>query len=540
MTGSVLRDDTKPLWWQEALVATVTGAVLSLLVSFIMTIGSAAGLEPFKTMERLGADFGMQWMWALRLDDAQEDRTYIFIDVDTTACTRFQPSLAATAKLQSCLSGRTIPASLIADIIDAAAKSQAAAVILDVAPYETKEEQGLVDAAIGRIGSAKSPYFLLPQAGRPGIDIDGNNVFNRTPATATHRANSLGPLRLVSVQFDDGAAGDGLIRRYGRTTTTVGVGPVPTAPWLAALMMSRTTRAAADCRYYLRCEDVSPTDREMVIAAEQRGANLPTIFSLPSLALGASEVSGRPSVERRRWGESEDWFSEHLHYKRLVASELLSDGNGHFKSSRFEPGALIVVGSSAPAAVDFHQTPIGSMTGSEVILNAARAFDHQLRAKSEARPALMQVLEKVVAIARGSFFMLLFWLLIHFIRHHTHAHTLGRRLLADGAIALIFAGAIAVALVVELRLEAEHLRQSLAHAQPVDLLTPIFALGLEGYADAVRTMVDRVERLTLWIVRAVGGRLGKRATNGADDFMMEAEAAQAPPALGETEHGREG
>jgi hypothetical protein len=56
---------------------------------------------------------------------------------------------------------------------------------------------------------------------------------------------------------------------------------------------------------------------------------------------------------------------------------------------------------------------------------------------------------------------------------------------------------------IEVRHLAENLEQSLATGRQVDILTPILALGLEGYLIGAKVVERGIERGILWVIASL-------------------------------------
>lgn len=492
-------------WGLRAILATVAGFAISLLVTIVTVSGQAMGIPFLKALERAGGDAGMQLAWSFELDKSlSQGPPYIFVDVDPGACGKLRHDGSATAE-QACQTDRSVSAALVADFLRAAAGSEARVVILDVAPFESPEDVQTVRSAVHQWAG---PYILAPLAGRPGMDGD-QPIFIRRGEADLAPSGRMGRLRQVSFQATtDPAADDGVVRGYGLTIETRFGGQArltPSAPWMAALLLHDKTQSAADCLYFATdCARATEAGRAELRRVNDPAFRAPIVFSLPSLAVPAARRMAAgddpdPAETRqdRRWSLNADWFAANG-YERLVASEVLSDGNGHFPREIFKSGALVVLGSSAPGAMDLHPTPIGTMAGSEIVINATRALSSRIGRTVRQPTFLDMALEKIGAAFQGSAVMLCIWLIIFGLASRLGSGVgLGWRLAGRVLIVFVFIAGMAATAYQELLGAADDLAVSLPSGRPVDILTPIVALGVDGYAEAVKHLSRTIEGGTL-------------------------------------------
>jgi hypothetical protein len=474
-------------WWSKALLTSAAGVVVSVIVAAITVAGLRLDLGPVIALERAGADAGMRLRATFHLDRAQAP-DYVFVDVDETACAAFRRERTDAERLGACRTGTPMSIELVADFVGAVSRSGASVAIIDLATLQS-------DADLERLGialaSGSGPPVIVPFPGRAGRE--GDELIHEAPATWTRTLPSLGArLRLAPFEtMTDPAAGDGVIRGYpaflgvkrGEVVTSE-----PSAPYLA----SRLVRA--------RSADPSPATSSDAAADRDAfaGRLWPIVFTLPSLSLQSPSHNEADRLRQER--DINRWTASH--YRRLLASELVVEGRGRFSASAFPEGAVVVLGSSLPSGLDQHLTPLGLMTGSELILNATRAFaavpsPEALRPRAD----LWTDLElKLGSALRGGLLMTGIWLAIFLVWDRVRRRGRALRLAGRAAAGFLFiCGLLAVGLL-ELRDASAELQRSLAAGRHVDILTPIVALGLEGYAEGIRLLTHAIERGLLTLV----------------------------------------
>jgi CHASE2 domain len=501
-------------WWANALISSLAGLFVALLV----TAATVAGrdLPMFRALERVGSDIGMAYFWTFRLDEGGLSPNYVFVDVDADTCAAFQP-----ARPKDCARDRPVSAALVVDFVRAMRASGAAVVIVDIAPFaEAADREALRDAAAGPDG----PWIIAPAYGRPGPDR-AHLTLTGDAARDPTRGLAAGRLRLASfVTATDPESRDGVIRQYAVFTPLdrgAGPQPVPSAPYLAAAYLNPKRAAAADCTYYrVGCAKPPSTPGQGLLPSSDKALMRPVFFTLPSLAL-LDPTPLPPGSEKDRLSRNRQVFLE-MGYRRLSAKSLLDprDTTPTFRTDRAAfAGHLVVLGSSLPSALDLHLTPLGQMTGSEVILNATRAFAAAQQAPAS-RPEggfWPRFQDKAGGALKGSLAMTVVWLAIFFLWSHARAAGRAARFGAGVASVVVFAVGLSLVALSELSDAADNLSRSLATGKQVDVLTPVIALGLEGYVEAIKVLgqsaeqaVSRTLAATLAVTTAIGAFVRRR------------------------------
>lgn len=90
---------------------------------------------------------------------------------------------------------------------------------------------------------------------------------------------------------------------------------------------------------------------------------IPVLYTLPAFAKAAPQAR---AVNRARYFKSIDYDRLRLRQGMPIAPQSLA--------SRV-PGAILIIGSSAPIIDDLHDSPLGPMTGMEIVANAIRTLE---------------------------------------------------------------------------------------------------------------------------------------------------------------------
>lgn len=495
MSGS---EEPEP-WWNKALVAALAGLLFSLAMSAIFSLGSAFRVAPLVAVERAGIDFGMVAYTAFtgRPKPSAEDPRYVFVDVDRAACEVFSESA------RTCAGGRPIPPSLTIAFAEAARRSGAAVVVIDVrAPEEAQERRQLAEA----LDAPDGPWIIASLGVRP-------RVSTRQMEVVAERETLLGPSdraplrsgRLLLAPFvttTDAFAADGTIRHYPLLERVEGLGPagaprwLPSAPFLAASLADAGSAQAVLCRYFrdarTPCSAIDQGDAASAIRFGERTDLRNRIFySLPSLS--AANEDQRALYRERYFG----------FYDRIEASALI-EGEAFSWPSDLMRGAIVVLGTSMPEGHDWHVSPLGPMAGPEILLNATRAFSEfsPLSEPSATAPASERLASawrsfaiKVGAMSTGTLIMLVGWFAIFWVGDCWTAAPLWLR---KAVCVTFFVLILIITALVELITGIAALERNAQVADATDLLTPLLALGLEGFAEAARSFAQASETLVAW------------------------------------------
>jgi hypothetical protein len=156
--------------------------------------------------------------------------------------------------------------------------------------------------------------------------------------------------------------------------------------------------------------------------------------------------------------------------------------------------AVVIIGSSDANARDWHETPLGAMTGPELIVNAARSF---MMFDTPAEESFASRLKhKFILSFECAFLFLPCWILVWSMAAYRQKAGSGvaRGMWSIGMALVFLAGTAWTIIGIGLWImEApDQLKES--GAVPADVLTPALAVALEGFAEGTVVFIKAVER----------------------------------------------
>jgi CHASE2 domain len=482
--------------WRSALVSTLAGYAFSLILSAVIVILLALDFAPVRILERAGIDLGMRVYAAYQpnLDPNFQapPYAYVFLDLDDGVC-RDEPQ----GGLWTCPADEPAPPSLVRALVESASAGGAAVVIVDVAPPRQDADRA---ALIHVMADGAGPLVIAPLVADP--KGDRSNLF-RPDNPLLQQGFAQGRLRLAPlVTQADPNAGDGVIRHY---PSFVGVGTrdLPTAPFLAAAWLSGPNdRAEIGCdRYRIgreHCAVAGPGGAQTgsgnrlapVAAGSSAGDLSPLFWTLPQLR----------SVDDYTRGDFEATFQ----YIRV--SEARTGTGGLDISPDAFRGRVVVIGSSSPRARDLHLTPLGVMSGPELVLNAVRSFlefgpMRESRATRSFGDTLMAFWSKATGALLPAIMVFPAWWFIYWSRRRTARRRWLTRTAVGTLGVMLFASLLLAGIVVELLQGISAIKGNAALGTPVDIITPVAALGLEIFADLAKSLLARIE---IFIISTLG------------------------------------
>ena len=494
---------TEP-WWLKGLLSAGAGYVFSLLLSAVLVILALARFEPVLALERAGIDMAMRIYVAFPSLLGNVPRVvpqaYAFIDIDEAGCRAFR-----RAAPDDCGATTAAAPAAVAAIVDALRGSAAKVVVLDVAtPLDGADRKALVKALTG----ASTPWFIAPIDGRPSGDLGS---LKSDPATDLIAGRAAGRVWLAAMTtFSDPSASDGVVRHYPPSVRIDGPAGrrtwLPTAPFLAAALAADPRNAATIlCHLYAGggpC--MSGSAPSAVILIGERRYSLAGGGDVIRLARAGAldRISySLPPIDAGSESKTADRFRGL--YDRFALSDFdLSGGVVHLPPHILD-GRIVVIGTSQAAGHDWHSTPLGAMPGSEIILNAARGFIELAPAEQTDQGGSLgdrtaagwsSLLEKVwSATWVGTVTFLPAWLAIAWIGERTRERARLMRFAGGLLCVIAFMAAFFGSFGLEVYGHSSVLRSELQEGRTVDVLTPIFGLGLEGYADASKAVVTLIE-----------------------------------------------
>lgn len=520
----------------------LTGAMFSLVLSALIVTGLFFDVGLFKAIERAGIDLSFSILSRYNVPTGLADTqpataksvAYQFIDMDKIACEAFAPVINPTNPNSAktyCETRNPIPHAFMSALIRSPDQNNLRVLILDRAiNLNTAEDSAFIKETIAYSrANPDGPWILVPLEVRP-FDPDLSSVGD---PKALQAARALAPayravneewfdphwlaefgffdskvrFALFSVGTDD-EAGDNLVRTY-EPVLKVRSGSqdydVPSAAYLAAQLYDKPTPRDAgiiDSAFYRYDCAKSPYCANWRI--KQPGANAVAsriIYSLPSLSLLGHDVT----LPHDASGEAVNSRFASI-YSRKPASDLYNPQTGRLGYVFFEghERVIAILGSSLNTAMDLHDTPIGVMSGSELMLNVIRSQiefrtpDRALRTTvqndgllklqsywamfaEKAQSALLPAVIMICAYSLANILRLFGQTYVPFWRNHVWP-----RLILPTAIVV---AALALCLQLEFQSSLESLYKGLDQGRVVDTLTPIAAMGIELYTDLAQKLL---------------------------------------------------
>ncbi len=538
-------------WWKKAIVTSLTAWMFASIIAIILVILHAFDFESIRYLEQFGIDRGMQ----LYSDSASEStpHKYAFIDVDKEACKWFLDGDSHSDP--ECMTSKPVPTSLIIDFVRVAVESKAALIIIDINLPEKNEllDRKMLTQELTLSSSQSNTWIIVPTYDRPGdsasgLAINGNTQFDIIPNHA------VGRLRIASSAT---YAENGVIRAYPTAScyvTLEGERWIPTIPYLAALLIKNPEVAQA---YY---QDTDKTGfvvtnqlqkcSQLEIPADFFKQKIPSAL-MPFDPLDTTQIPpiirffySTPSLGNlTNMREHDRLRIKHAYnYQHYEASKLIDSGShclhkhvdgfskspGCFRNQEeYYKGKIVILGSSRAEAMDHVQTPIGVMSGSELILNATRAF-LEFKPFEQSSPFTM-LMDKFKGIAIAMIPMFITWNLIFasepitrkirgsLIKISKNSKIKRLRLCRWRVLnwfRIVFVIAIFISGIYTAYIfEVVYLWEQLKLGNPTDLFLPAFALGLQGFAVA--------SKVTSAIFYKTAETLIDYVTRGFQDFLIK-------------------
>ena len=447
-------------WLMIGTVKGIASAMASALISAIVVLGLAFGIEPFVSLEEAGADLTNRLYVELAASDADvqdpERDSFAFVDIDTASCIAFSPPT-------ECSAGSPIPDDIVVPLVKATIAAGAKIVIVDIAlPSEAKAFSQFINA-LERLEGAD---IILPLATRPtsGPGLVTASI-PRVNSDSIHFA-------VFATVVDD--ARDGRIRTYAPSFRVEDVEgnarQVSTAPAMAANLLM---------------------DRQFPYLDEPP---LTIFYSFPTMT-GIGEAQA---------------FDRGYRFKRLFrhyqASRLIADGAIRFPSGRPLAGRTTIISTSQAQGHDRHLTPVGVMSGAEVIVNATRAFAffpnvNRNYAKMPFSTLAKVWTKKLDAMILPALLLLPFFVFREWLVRKAAASQ--RIWAATPLMLLAWFGVLAGTLTMEISSGISDALIGARSGIAVDLITPVLLIGLDVYREVIswiiRTTEEAIFRLLQWI-----------------------------------------
>jgi hypothetical protein len=402
--------------------------------------------------------------------------SYLFLDVDP------EPEVAAADRPMAssgcealearfptkypgalnCSGGRPLNRFLLAELIAGLRDRGPRLIVLDVdlskqeGVIPSEENQALLEALKG--SAASGPPILLPMAIEAAWQTESANYVQIAASERTLTGEPTLAANHVFTAIALAAPGEP-VRRYPECYgTDRGVSILlPSLPFLAQeLLVNPKAKAGHVCRPGLN------------LAAPR------IVYTLPSL--GAHQDSAREgaALDDQSREQLDRWSVYRLVYNRCLAAYFWDSTSLCGRELAYK-GRIVVIGASNRVRRDRHSTPLGNMSGAEIVINATRSFVHHPQRRD---PGFFEaVADELKVVALSS----LIWAVYFFYRSFVHRK--------GDAGALPFLGRFkrAVALVaVFLAALAANLIMVVTHAAPsFSVLMAVMGVALEQYIDGV-------------------------------------------------------
>jgi hypothetical protein len=270
----------------------------------------------------------------------------------------------------NCSSARPLNRYLLAHLIEELDKRGPAAIVLDVV---LRREAGVVspeeDAALeGALAATKTPVVVAMPVDHQ--HFDAANPFRRDVQVSNERLPVERPPSVAGAVALPEA--EQPVRRYPKCYQDLGTGKwVGNLAFVAARLAARAAHGAGQTPGGHDADDDIQTvcRREVDQAASGDGFAPRIAYAIPSLSLrhvteDAVGLTGRDAVVRVLYQDL---------YRRCRATDFWA-GAACSRRDTYE-GRVVVIGTSNPLRRDLHQTPLGTMAGAEVVVNAIRSFE---------------------------------------------------------------------------------------------------------------------------------------------------------------------
>jgi hypothetical protein len=505
--------DTQPLCViQRAVVRWLTGILFAvLLVLIVVFVGPhIPGLGPLlNDFELWGVDTAMRIHEAtresfMRVQSSPTEPGYVFLDIDPEYCQRTDPSFSDYCSGQS----PALP-SVMANAAAAILSAHPRVVIIDSRLWGYDDPIVLKSAlerltrnahaaALTRIISV-APFYPTGFLGAQDWTLLSNELREA-------------PIRFASayLTFDR----DGVERTYRAFANSPSPGRyglssagLPTVPFLASLYLDAAQDSrklsAIDCNFGPIvsphppvCDQRIPDSARKIVSQNIERAKIESTYSrmdftLPSFAPRfTTDTYAQSEVER------ENREARFANFFDVFQASQAIDRNGKLHEAPADKlrNKIVIIGTSAESALDYHETPLGGMSGAEFVLNAVKAFHDN---SFFSRPSEFERLElEGIIILVSSLPFLFFWIVYFWMLHPWRGSALAA-IFRPLIVFILFVFCVGAAMIVAATL-------TICTGYKLSYLIPVFSLSLEGFADGARwaiALIDAfIERLIGWIV----------------------------------------
>lgn len=490
----------------------LTGLFLSGVLSAMVVIGLFYGWAPFKFVERLGIDASFFLLSNFPQSGWAPAGRFVFLDIDVETCKRLPPATG------DCGTRNLVTSAVLQELMPFLVKTKAKAIVvaskLDLdASDDAKSIDRLIQLSTTTPGS---PPILIAMELRIENGVPASFERNGESITSTFRnlnAQWFDPywlaekrlyesnVRPVPVVFSsDADADDGKIRFFQRLVsinTGHGYLKLPNLPYVLTNLVGRGSLRELDARFYLppNANTVERPDHSEMPVRFRYG--IPALSQRNDVKCSSSRVGERPPAAR-----CEDFRNLTRLLTRLFVyaptKDLFDEGAFDYDSASLS-GSVVIIGSSAPSVGDLHRTPIGPMSGVEVIINAAHSMHHggtsfelSTQLPNNLGLAIKVLVKKIwYTLLPAAIFTLTFVLINLINANARHFFPPWRQHIAlpIGTAVILTVAALILCLKVELDHSVAELYGNSNGGYVTDTLAPIIVLLFERYIEASKAIL---------------------------------------------------
>jgi hypothetical protein len=495
-----------------------TGLLFAWALSFVVVVGAVNGpifKGVFHQIEETGVDASMRMRAVLRptapigresdFTSGEGPSGYVFINLDSKTCFAAHPD-------ERCFSRSAASPAAAAAVALAVLKAKPRVIVIDAYLWDRSAPGEADTTVIALEREAKNnpqTRIITPAPALPLNDIGRVSVeWSPTPVALRN-----GDIKYaLAVTWPDGV--DGVMRRYPAIFDADVYPPAPdpspkhvqvppafretqalSLPYLAARYALREPGAsdwrALDCL----ADQINPGSIVVCCVSKLRpeapSEAQPRIFyTFPALPIGKPRgaKAGRSdqTAETRPAPVPSDAGQIYSRFKYTTVAS--ADGQLLISPERLAD-KVVVIGVNSPQAMDQHMTPLGEMSGAELIVNAIRSFV----ADAELRESIPSTLWREFLIGFvASLPFLLFWLAQQSLMRFGEGSSI-RKLAMIGATSALFLATIAVGAALSTYVVVGLISSQMDNGASIDALLPLAVLSLEGFAHGAKYIIDALE-----------------------------------------------
>lgn len=431
-------------WPIRGLAAGAANIFVGWIVTLIFAALLWSSVDWALELERRGTDAAMRWTVLVHgpivepIQDSQAIDPIVFLDIDEAGCTQL------SSPEWDCRSNGVGNPELLRRLGLALRESGARLLVLDVnlpGRFTTASSEDVSSTiAAWRDGAGPETVAALPSVQGAGRTVRADSDLARRSAS--------GRLTLAPAIVWQDVGGESIIRSYPIRVNVSNAGEGPGGELLISLPFLATDRLSANNRV----ETASSTR---------------ILYTLPAL-----------SIDENAWLHA-DYLGtfEHRRLSRMITT---SEGfEAEIQVGGLE-GQVVIIGSSAPSAADRHQTPLGVMTGAEVLANVIRS--NQLLPVIESQQSQDSYWRKIWRTLPAAGIVMIAWLCIAFVTRK-RAGSRTHRIRQYALVCFIFSTALVASISIAIWSSLSGFEERFSTGENVDILLPTIALFLEGLVE---------------------------------------------------------